>query len=278
MKRKLGKKLLRNDYSISVIIPAFNAEKTIGEAIWSVLDQSAIEHIQEIIVVNDGSTDGTAEVVDNCFAEWGKCSPSLTLLSQNNSGVASARNLGIAHASGTWIALLDSDDKWLDDKVFHQLNILHQNRDIDFLGGAINYEKTKILGVPIKNLKQLKLKHLLIKMIPQTSTALFRSDIVQRIGAYSSGRRFAEDGEFFLRISDEFNYFFDPKTVVIYGNFKGGFGEGGLSGNLHAMHTGSLKNLSIMKQEKRITLPTYFFLMVFYKLKYLRRKFLRFFG
>lgn len=87
--------------SISVVIPAWNAARHIGDAVDSVLSQSAVP--DEIIIVDDGSTDHTSE----CVRKFG---PRVTLIAQSNAGVAAARNRGIAAAHGEAIALLDADD------------------------------------------------------------------------------------------------------------------------------------------------------------------------
>lgn len=93
---------------ISVVIPAYNAEKTIAATLESVLAQSFPPH--EVIVVDDGSKDGTPAVVES-FA------PRVRLVRQANAGPSAARNNGIRSASGDWIALLDADDTWHPDKL-----------------------------------------------------------------------------------------------------------------------------------------------------------------
>lgn len=94
--------------SVSVVIPAFDAERYVREAIDSVLSQQPAPI--EVIVVDDGSTDGTAAAV----ASFGQA---VTLLSKPNGGEASARNAGLRAASGTWVAFLDADDRFLDGRL-----------------------------------------------------------------------------------------------------------------------------------------------------------------
>lgn len=98
---------------VSVVIPAYNRRTYIARAIESVLAQSRA--VDEIIVVDDGSTDGTSEVVQDRYGSLVK------VLRQENKGAAAARNHGIAEARGEWIALLDSDDVWLLTKIERQL-------------------------------------------------------------------------------------------------------------------------------------------------------------
>ncbi len=99
--------------SVSVVVPAYNAERTIGRALDSACAQT-YRGICEIIVVDDGSTDATAEIVQRDF-------PGVTLLRQANQGSAVARNRGVAVARGDYIAFLDSDDEWLPEKTEAQM-------------------------------------------------------------------------------------------------------------------------------------------------------------
>jgi glycosyltransferase involved in cell wall biosynthesis len=113
---------------VSCVIPVFNGENFLAEAIESVLAQT--HSSLEVIVVDDGSTDGSADVARD-FADRG-----VRLLSQNNAGCASARNLGIAAASGDYVALLDADDLWLPDKLERQL-VVFDGRPL--LGACMTY-------------------------------------------------------------------------------------------------------------------------------------------
>jgi glycosyltransferase involved in cell wall biosynthesis len=114
-----------NNPSVSVVIPAYNAERFIAEAIQSVLDQTY--EVTEIIVVDDGSADNTSEVA----AGYART----RVIKQPNGGPGAARNTGINAASGEWIAFLDSDDLWLPRKTEIQLGyvtpdagVIHANR------------------------------------------------------------------------------------------------------------------------------------------------------
>ncbi|MBM4104453.1 MAG: glycosyltransferase [Planctomycetes bacterium] len=113
---------------ISVVIPAYNAGACIERAICSVLAQSRAA--DEIIVVDDGSTDNTAEIVRR-FTDRVK------LIGQVNAGVSTARNAGIRAAVGDWIAFLDSDDEWLPDYLKMQTELLSRNPHL--VWSAANY-------------------------------------------------------------------------------------------------------------------------------------------
>jgi len=111
---------------ISAVIPAYNSEKTIGRAIDSVLQQS--RPADEILVIDDGSTDRTAEIV-HAYADR------IRLIQQANAGVSVARNTGIAAAAGDWIAFLDADDEWLPDKLRLQAEHLARYPELQWTTG-----------------------------------------------------------------------------------------------------------------------------------------------
>lgn len=106
---------------ISVIIPAFNAGRFINRTIESILAQRYRDY--EIIVVDDGSTDNTAEAVKSYGSK-------VHYIYQKNAGTAAARNTGIAASKGDCIALLDHDDEWLPDKLSLQMELLQRNPDL----------------------------------------------------------------------------------------------------------------------------------------------------
>lgn len=107
--------------TISVVIPAYNAAEYIGRAIDSVLAQT--HRPDEIIVVDDGSTDDTTGVVGSYGSE-------VRLIRQENAGVSVARNTGINAATSEWIVFLDSDDEWLPEKLKLQTELLERNPEL----------------------------------------------------------------------------------------------------------------------------------------------------
>ena len=116
---------------ISVVIPAFNAGRFISRTIDSVLAQTYRDF--ELIVVDDGSQDNTAEIVQ-------RYGPRVRYLYQENAGDGPARNAGIQAARGEWIAFLDHDDEWLPEKLERQMDLLDRNPDLRWCGG--NYHKS----------------------------------------------------------------------------------------------------------------------------------------
>ncbi|MFN7014034.1 MAG: glycosyltransferase family 2 protein, partial [Bacteroidia bacterium] len=116
-----------NNILVSVIIPAYNAEKFIETTIQSVLNQTIQKF--EIIVVNDGSTDNTAKIIETLKEKDKR----IHLINKENSGVSDTRNIGMRTAKGKYIALLDADDVWLKDNLEKKINYLENNPGIDFI-------------------------------------------------------------------------------------------------------------------------------------------------
>jgi len=114
----MSKKEHSPSFSVSVIIPAYNAERYIGRTLDSVLAQSRA--VQEIIVVDDGSTDKTKEIVT-------RYGPPVHYIYQENAGVSAARNTGIKASAGEWVAFLDADDEWHEDNLEKQMALLERN-------------------------------------------------------------------------------------------------------------------------------------------------------
>ena len=114
-----------NNPIVSVIIPAYNVEKYIRNAIDSVLGQTYKDI--EIIVVDDGSTDGTKKSLEPYIKD-----NKIIYLYQNNRGLSGARNSGIKTAKGEYIALLDADDLFYPSKIEKQLIYMENNKDCDF--------------------------------------------------------------------------------------------------------------------------------------------------
>ena len=108
--------LIKDRHLVDVVSPAFNAEKYIAQTLESVLLQGDL--VKSIIVVNDGSSDRTGEIIDS-FSKAHQ-DLSITLINQANRGLANARNTGVKAASAPYIALLDADDIWLDSKLQQQ--------------------------------------------------------------------------------------------------------------------------------------------------------------
>ena len=125
--------------TISVIIPLYNKQREIGDTLRSVLAQTL--QPAEIVVVDDGSTDGSAEIVR------GIASPLVKLVTQANAGVCAARNRAIAESTGDLIALLDADDTWARDAGYARINVIsaigtrEYYRHLDFYDHGLYLQK-----------------------------------------------------------------------------------------------------------------------------------------
>ena len=144
---------------ISVIMPAYNAEKTVGESIESVLKQTYRDF--ELIIIDDCSQDSTWDIMQ-CYA---KRDERIRILANDmNSGVSKTRNRGIEEAKGEYIAFLDSDDLWREDKLEKQVNFLAMNPETKLIFSAssfITHDRKPldyILQVPEKVSRQSLLK------------------------------------------------------------------------------------------------------------------------
>jgi len=257
---------------ISVVIPMYNSEKTILKTLNSVIIQSSLGNINEIIIVNDGSTDNSSKIVDHFIKKHPNIN--IILIYQQNQGVSCARNKGISLSKSKWIALLDSDDEWEPRKIEHQLAILNKFPNIDFLGGAHERKPLYILNKKIIQLYKVKPIDICIKSFPQPSTVIFKRKIFEEIGGFDINQKYAEDANYFVKVSYGFNMFYDSKQICFYGNGKRGFGQSGLSANLRAMYLGNIKNLNDFRNLKIINFGSYIFLNTFYFLKFIRRIFL----
>jgi glycosyltransferase involved in cell wall biosynthesis len=246
----------------------YNAQDSIINCLESVVKQT-YQGAMEIIVVNDGSKDESPQMVAD-FAQK-HSDYSIRLINQENGGVSKARNTGLHASKGDFIALLDSDDEWLINKLEVQMKILSSNSQIDFLGCGRNNEILKIFGKKIEKLHQSNVVQLLIKMHPQTSTAIFKKELFLKFGGYNENMTHAEDGELWLRYCSTAKFYYLPLSLVTTGGGKPSFGHSGLSANLEKMYEG---NLYILKQawtNNFINFPLYIFLLLFYKMKHLRR-------
>lgn len=254
---------------ISVIIPVYNSTNSIIETLDSVKNQTALNEILEIIVINDGSTDNSLELVE----KYKENNPTLPIIifDKENGGVSTARNTGLKVAKGKYIALLDSDDVWFPNKIERQLKVLQENEEIDFLGCNSDSKGLCILGRKIDKLYKANIKDLCIKCFPSTPSAIFKREIIEKIGLFDENQKYGEDMNYFNKICVNFNYYHLPEHLLCIGNGKPTFGFSGLSSNLWGMHYGNLKNIMELKNEKYISEKFYILMYLFYWLKHYRR-------
>ena len=170
--------------SVSVIIPAYNAAPHIARAIESALAQSATP--LEIIVVDDGSTDDTAELVMRRY-------PQVTLLRQDNRGCGPARNTACAAARADWLAFLDADDEWMPTKLEKQLVFA-----VDPRVAVINARRTTKSGTPLGT--AIEFDELWRQNELIVSSTLVRRDVFEAAGGFWA-ERYCEDYHLWLRLA-----------------------------------------------------------------------------
>lgn len=204
------------EVKVSGVIPAYNAEVTIAATIESTLNQTY--PLLEVIVVDDGSSDRTAEIASRYPVK---------LIRQPNAGVARARNAGIEAAQGDWIALLDSDDTWKPEKTAVQVRYIEPSVGVIYSNRPpeITFEK---------------LWRGRLSITP--SGALVRKSIFQEIGGFDSRLQGTEDLNLWQRISRTNWRFVNAGPSL----FQYSPGSESLSGNNEKMAADELRNVEII--------------------------------
>jgi len=197
---------------ISVIIPAYNAERTILETIQSVQQQTFPDW--EIIVINDGSIDITLEILESID------DPRLKIFSYQNGGLSVARNRGISQAVGEFIAFLDADDLWTPDKLELQLAALQQYPEagVAYSWTYFFHEKDKILipGVPVSYEGNVIENLLLGNFLDNGSNPLIRKAAIESVGEFDPAFPHYADWDYYLRLAEKWNFVLVPKYQILY--------------------------------------------------------------
>lgn len=186
---------------VSVVMPAYNAEAYIEAAVRSVLRQTWTDF--ELIVVDDVSQDATAEIVEQLAEEDSRI---ILLRNPKNSGVSASRNSGVAHANGEWIAFLDSDDLWREDKLEKQLALLEQHLDavLSYTASAFMDEDGREYSYVMEAEPETTYKTLLRKNLLSCSSVMVRRDVMLRHPMGGDGMH--EDYAAWLQILRETRY------------------------------------------------------------------------
>ncbi len=256
-------------YNVSVVIPMYNAENTIELVINSVLEQTAVERVKEIIVINDGSMDHSEQKIQDIIKK--NCNFPIIYKYQENKGVSAARNAGMRIASGELIALLDADDLWHKDKLEKQLEIFDNYPDVYFLGTGYMDKPFKRKGRTITTLYKADLKDIFWSFFPVTPSVMFKRDAIVTVGYFDENQKYCEDINYYIRFAVHFNYYYLPEKLVDIDIGKKYRGEKGLTSNLRGMHEGEMKNLKEMYENRYVDIIFYSFFYVFMNLKYFRR-------
>ncbi len=204
-------------YKISIIIPIYNTEIYLEEAINSVINQTiGFENIQ-LILVNDGSVDNSEKI---CL-KYKNLYKNIIYLKQENRGVSSARNNGLKHVEGKYVNCMDSDDKWEKDALLYMYNFMERNYiDVDFASARIKnfeanedyhyldykFEKTRIIDIE----KEPEM------LIFHVASSLFKSEIIKNM-KFDTNLKIAEDCLFINTILlNKLNYGVVRESVYNY--------------------------------------------------------------
>lgn len=223
---------------ISVIIPAYNAERTISETIQSVRQQTFQDF--ELIVINDGSIDRTQEIVESIEDERVK------IFYYENGGVCAARDRGICHAMGEFIAFLDADDLWTPDKLELQLAALKQHPE-----AGVAYSWTSFMDVnergeassfhpsdPYAFEGNVYEKLLVQDFIHSGSNTLIRRQAIASVGGFDPTCAGCADWDYWLRLAALWSFVVVPKHQILYRRTPGSMSS----------------NIEVMKKEAAIAM------------------------
>lgn len=256
-------------HKIGVIIPMYNAATTIVNALESVKKQTCKEAFQ-ILVINDGSTDNSQQVVE----EYINSNPDMDikLFNQSNKGVSSARNIGLNNVDTEFVAFLDADDEWLPEKTEKQMKLFEEFPALVLVGCNRNGEVYKrFLFSKIGKIKEIHFKTLLLKNFFPTSGVVIRKNIVGMIGYFNENQQYMEDVDYWIRICRLEKGILLNESLVHYGRGKPYFGYSGLSLNLWKMEKAELTNIKRYLQSGDINIIEFACIYVCSLLKYLRR-------
>ncbi len=244
--------------SVSVIIPMYNAEPYMKDAVLCVLNQTYGEY--ELLIINDGSTDASMDICQR-FAD-----PRIRILTQRNRGLAGARNAGIRHARGRYLAFLDADDLWDREKLERHVEHLNKNPDV-----GISYSQSVLMdddGNPMGMKQKPKLKGvtpvdiLCRNPIGNGSAPVIRREVFEQIGYVASLHgnneefyfdetfRQSEDIECWIRIATTTDWRFEGIDLPLTW-YR--INAGGLSANLDVQYD----NWNRAIEKTRISAPEF---------------------
>ncbi|AFY54116.1 putative glycosyltransferase [Rivularia sp. PCC 7116] len=198
--------------NISVIIPVFNGEVTIGETINSILNQTFRDI--EIIIINDGSTDDTLATIKEISDSR------IKIFSYPNAGLSASRNRGISQAKGEYISFIDADDLWTTDKLELQWKALQENPQAAIAYSWTDYidESSQFLksGRRIKANGDVFSKLLVINFLENGSNPLIHRKALEKVGGFDESLAAAEDIDMWLRLAANYEFVCVEKPQILY--------------------------------------------------------------
>jgi glycosyltransferase involved in cell wall biosynthesis len=220
---------------VSVVMPAYNVAWCIGRAIDSVLAQDYAA--REIIVVNDGSTDGTRPLL----ATYGGA---VAVIDQENRGMSAARNAGIRRARGTYVAFLDADDRWLPQKLSSQVDLMERRPEIGFCSTSARVEDGEGRLINLWRCPQAS-TDILTTLFAENATiaggcsaVMVRKHLFDRVGLFDERLGGFEDPDLWLRLAAVSGYACVDETLAVILRR-----EKSVSRNLDTMRAATLHSL-----------------------------------
>lgn len=204
---------------VSVIIPVFNSSRFLAKAIESVLAQTYQNF--EIILVDDGSTDNSKEIILSFLTKF---PDKVSYLYQQNKGIAGARNTGLKNSSGVYIALLDADDRWLPTRLEESVIVLQNQPDIGLVHSDIVIidENDTIIESPTRETRYLSgsiFEHLFLRKANISAVSvLFRRSCIVDVELFDEDPRCmgCDDRDLWLRISEKYHIVYIDKILSQY--------------------------------------------------------------
>ena len=232
---------------VSIIMPAYNAEKHIAQAIASVVEQSYPHW--ELLIVNDGSTDATEEIIHSFTDER------IRSFSQQNKGVSAARNKALSAMKGNYFCCLDADDAFPTQALEHQVQFMNEHPEVTILGGKVSIQNPNLSeeirsftptfkGNPLKAYVRLH-QHCFFSV-----TGFIRRD-QQQLYAFDTSMTHAEDLLFFISIAKNSTVLFDAISAPTYIYRQS---EDSAMSNLDGLYKGYVSLYKNVKQIKEVTL------------------------
>lgn len=210
---------------VSVVIPTYNRLRKVTSALESVLAQSYSNF--EVIVVDDGSEDGTGQEIERLISKRPSSSSAVRYIFQSNQGSSAARNRGISEAHGQWVAFLDSDDIWYPDKLEWQVRAVDVYKDA--CGACItNARLVNDSGMDTTSFqlagksyaKEIGLAENAVENLARSpdhfwvTSLMVRSDLAQKVGGFDPNIHFCEDNDFNFRLSLNTSFCYVNKVLV----------------------------------------------------------------
>lgn len=212
---------MKQDIDISVIIPVYNSEKYIANAIDAVLKQTILPF--EIIIVNDGSKDNTIKAIDQYVQDNNVPEKLIKVITQDNAGAGEARNTGLKNAGGSWIAFLDSDDSWESGKIEKVMAAIRENPMCTIIA---HDEKSHYVGCDRADLASgLHLKYnpqedLFVQLYRgnfiSTTSVIVKKDLFDAIGFFDTTLQPAEDYGMWIRLATVGRLCYLPDALATY--------------------------------------------------------------